>query len=217
MHKYFVALAIGIAPVASAQAQDTMSQPSTSADQNTGSSTMPQSDGMSDRRSMRERGDGPRRIFGVEPYFGVMGGYHDFDNDPDPSSRIQGSTEGALVGGILGFNFPLGPIVLGVEGNGAKGFGDIDWEYGVSGLVGFRAGESGQIFARAGYQWIEAKQRRFPLETVDRQGEDVLYGIGFEVGPADIGIGLAGTRFRVNIDTLGFDSLRTTAGILFHF
>ena len=106
---------------------------------------------------------------------------------------------------------------MGAEGNGAKGFGDIDWEYGVTGHVGLRAGESGQIFARAGYQWVEAKSRRFPLDTVDRQGEDVIYGVGFSVGPEDIGIGPAGMRFRVNVDSVGFDSLRTTGGVLFHF
>lgn len=46
----------------------------------------------------------------------------------------------------------------------------------------------------------------------------MLYGIGFEVGPEDLnGFGRAGTRFRVNVDTMNFDSLRTTAGVVFHF
>ncbi len=154
----------------------------------------------------------------LEPYFGVNGGYDEFDRHVGPDTHVQGNTAGALAGGFVGFNVPLGPLVVGAEANGSRGFGDIRWEYGATGELGFRAGKSGQIFARGGYEWIEAKDRRYPENTVIRQREGVLYGIGFEVGPEDLGgFGRAGTRFRVNVDTMNFDSLRTTAGVVFHF
>lgn len=93
----------------------------------------------------------------LEPYFGVNGGYDEFDRHVGPDTHVQGNTAGAIGGGFVGFNIPLGPLVVGAEANGARGFGDIRWEYGATGEVGFRAGKSGQIFARGGYEWIEGR------------------------------------------------------------
>ena len=36
------------------------------------------------------------KAVGFEPYFGVNGGYHEFDRRVDADSGIQGKTEGAL-------------------------------------------------------------------------------------------------------------------------
>src|SRR5215210_3363505 len=95
--------------------------------------------------------------FGIEPYVGFGGGYHDFDSGNKGVLQLNGSANGALITGFAGVNVPLSVLVVGVEGNVAKGFNDIDWEYGVTGHVGVRAGDSGMIFARAGYQWVQAK------------------------------------------------------------
>ena len=75
--------------------------------------------------------------FGVEPYVGVLGGYHTFDRGSELGA-IPGETimNGALISGIAGVNVPLGPVFVGVEGNATKGFSDIDWEYGAAGRVG---------------------------------------------------------------------------------
>src|SRR3546814_19389616 len=80
--------------------------------------------------------------FGIEPYVGVLGGYHSFDRDSE-SGTVPGRSrfDGAVISGIAGVNVPLGPVVIGAEGNVGKGFGDIDWEYGVAGRAGFRAGD----------------------------------------------------------------------------
>jgi outer membrane immunogenic protein len=153
--------------------------------------------------------------FGIEPYVGVLGGYHSFDRDSEFGVSPTGDRmAGALISGVAGINIPLGPTFVGVEGNAAKGFSDIDWEYGVKGRFGVRAGESGMVFASAGYQWVNG-DRGFP----DRR--DWIYGLGVEVGPRDIGLGgitgSSGVRLRLQMDTYDFDSLRPMAGVIFHF
>lgn len=152
---------------------------------------------------------------GIEPYVGVGGGYHSFDGGTHGRLNFRGGAEGALITAFAGVNMPLGPVVVGAEGNVAKGFSDIDWEYGVTGHVGVRAGESGFIFGRAGYHWIEGKRG---------YGDDrnEIYGIGVEVGPKDIGLsgltGAAGVRLRLVVDTFdNFQSLRPTAAVVLHF
>ena len=151
--------------------------------------------------------------FGFEPYVGVLGGYHQFDARSEfgvPNAR-RGAMDGALLSGIAGANLPLGPVFVGVEGNATKGFKDIDWEYGAKGRIGVRAGESGMIFVSGGYQWVNGKGKR----GFDDKS-DWMYGAGVEVGPKDIGLGLAGARIRLQVDTYDFDSIRPMAGIVFH-
>jgi outer membrane immunogenic protein len=152
--------------------------------------------------------------FGIEPYVGVLGGYHDFDRSSEFGSVNGGSMDGALISGIAGVNVPLGPVFVGVEGNATKGFSDIDWEYGVRGRVGARAGESGMIFASAGYQWVNGKRGY-------SDQKDWIYGVGVEVGPKDIGLGgvtgNSGVRIRLQAETYDFDSIRPMAGVVFHF
>src|SRR3546814_13937876 len=102
--------------------------------------------------------------FGIEPYVGVLGGYHSFDRDSD-FGTVPGRSrfDGAVISGIEGVNVPLGPVVIGAEGHVGKGFGDIDWDYGIAGRAGFRAGESGLIFASAGKHCVTGKgKNRIP-------------------------------------------------------
>jgi opacity protein-like surface antigen len=152
--------------------------------------------------------------FGIEPYVGVLGGYHTFDKDSEFGSPRGGRMNGGLVSGVAGVNLPLGPAFVGVEGNATKGFGDIDWEYGVRGRVGARAGESGMIFASAGYQWVNGKRAY-------SDQKDWIYGVGVEVGPKDIGLGgvtgNSGVRLRLQAETYDFSSIRPMAGVIFHF
>lgn len=154
--------------------------------------------------------------FGIEPYFGILGGYHLFDR-PSPIDGVrQRRLDGALIEGVIGVNIPVGPIFVGVEGHGARGFGDLRWEYGVRGRAGFRAGDSGLVYASAGYTWTNVLNRRgFP----DREGW--MWGIGAEFGPSDVGLGgvtgEAGPRFRISVETADFNSIRPMAGVIFHF
>ncbi|WP_267396961.1 MULTISPECIES: opacity protein [unclassified Sphingomonas] len=162
------------------------------------------------------------RAFGIDPYVGVMGGYEGFDSDPGhgiPFSPAGNRLKGGLVDGVAGVNVPLGSFFVGVEGNATKGFsGDIDWEYGVHGRVGVRAGETGLFYGKVGYRWV----------NFDRYGRDsgdygrISYGVGGEFGPKAIGLdGLVkkeGVRFRTEVSTTGnFDTVRPMFGIVGHF
>jgi outer membrane immunogenic protein len=171
--------------------------------------------GCSVAASAQETSPDGSRAFGIEPYVGVLGGYHSFDRSSEFGTNGRyGQMDGALISGIAGVNVPLGPVFVGVEGNATKGFKDIDWEYGVKGRAGFRAGESGLLFVSAGYQWVNGR-RGF----ADKK--DIVYGGGVEVGPRDIGLGgilgEAGPRIRLQVDTYDFDSIRPMAGVVFHF
>lgn len=153
--------------------------------------------------------------FGVEPYVGVLGGYHNFDRDSEfGTNGNRGKMDGAMVSGVVGVNVPLGAFFVGAEGNVGKGFKDIDWDYGVTGRLGLRAGDSGLIYASAGHQWVNG-DKGFP------DHHDWVYGLGVEVGPKDIGLGgltgNAGVRLRLQMDTYDGESIRPMAGVLFHF
>ncbi|MBY0302099.1 MULTISPECIES: opacity protein [Sphingomonas] len=159
------------------------------------------------------------RAFGIEPYFGVRGGWEEFSKDSVPGAPIGDKLNGSLVEGLVGVNVPLGPVFVGAEGNVAKGVsGDIDWQYGAAGRFGFRAGESGMIYGKVGYRWVNFDKR---VDTT-RDFHDVTYGIGFEVGPKEIGLGgitgNSGIRLRGEVSTFGWtNSFRPTLGVIAHF
>ena len=170
------------------------------------------------------------RAFGFVPYFGVMGGWEQFDNERNragiPRSRNSDGTvryndrlDGSEITGVVGFNVPLGPVFVGAEGNVAKGIsGDIDWEYGAAGRFGVRAGDSGLFYGKVGYQWVNFD--RFGKNSPDYN--DITYGIGTEFGPKDIGLGgitnNAGFRIRAEMSTFGnAHSLRPSLGVITHF
>jgi outer membrane immunogenic protein len=101
--------------------------------------------------SAQETAPGCTDAFGIEPYVDVVCGYQSVDRDNEFGSPRGGRMTGALISGIAGVIIPLGPVFVGAEGSATKGFIDIDWEYGLRGRVGARAGESGMSFASAGY------------------------------------------------------------------
>ena len=163
------------------------------------------------------------KAFGIEPYFGVLGGWERFDDRPGHGIPARASGEGvrdgALVQGVVGVNVPLGPVFVGAEGNVAKGVdGAIDWEYGAAGRFGLRAGDSGLFYGKVGYQWVNFD--RFGNSSRDYHA--ISYGAGFEVGPKSIGLkgitGNAGFRIRGEVSTFGnADSFRPMLGIVTHF
>lgn len=161
--------------------------------------------------------------FGFEPYVAIMGGYASFDRNLGGSgipNRANGARrDGVLIEGIVGANVPLGAFFVGVEGNVAKGVdGNIDWQYGVAGRAGLRAGETGMIYAKAGYEWVNFTDGAV---TGGNDYGDEVYGLGVEVGPREIGLGgltgESGARLRLEVTTRDFDSVRPMAGVVFHF
>ena len=208
-----------LAVPAAVQAQDTSSDTSATTTSDTSGPTAP---------------DGSK-AFGIVPYFGVMGGYETFDNQansagipqarsPNGSIRNNYHLAGGLVEGVAGVNIPLGPLFAGVEGSVAKGFtGNIDWEYGAAARAGFRAGDSGLFYGKVGYKWINFDH--FSSNSTANTNHDYHgweYGIGFEAGPKDIGLGgltgRAGVRLRGEVSTFqNFHSIRPMLGIITHF
>jgi outer membrane immunogenic protein len=159
--------------------------------------------------------------FGFEPYVAILGGYADYDRTIAgiPNLANGDNREGALVEGVVGANIPLGAMFVGVEGNVAKGIdGAIDWQYGVAGRVGFRAGESGLIYGKVGYEWVNFTD---DVITGGRDFGDEIYGLGVEIGPREIGLGgvtgESGLRLRLEVTTRDFESIRPMAGVVFHF
>ena len=176
------------------------------------------------------------KAFGIEPYFGVMGGWEQFDNErghgipqalnADNSLRRGYKPSGSLVQGVLGVNVPLGPVFVGAEGNVIKGIdGNSDWEYGAAGRFGCRAGDRGLIYGKVGYQWVHCAHFSGRSNVVADTGRDysaITYGIGAEVGPQNIGLkgitGNAGFRIRAEVNTFGdAQSFRPMLGIITHF
>lgn len=164
------------------------------------------------------------KAFGLDPYVAIRGGWEEFDNEGNKAGiptlpRGGSKLNGGIVEGLVGVNVPLGAFFVGAEGSVAKGFsGDIDWEYGAAGRFGVRAGESGLFYGKVGYQWVN-----FDKNTdTSRDFDDITYGIGFEAGPKDIGLGgltgNAGFRLRGEVSTFGdFHSFRPTLGVVAHF
>ena len=154
------------------------------------------------------------RAYGLSPYFGIGGAYQDFDTDNKSDFTQHGSARAPAIDAFAGVDVLLGPVLVGAEAQGSKGFQDIDWEYGAMGRVGIRAGDSGLFFARAGYRWIEGR-RGFGKD------HNEVYGLGVEVGPKNIGLGgvagKSGARLRLAVDTYDLTSIRPSAAVVFHF
>ena len=166
------------------------------------------------------------RAFGIEPYVAVRGGWEEFQSDSVPGAPRSNKLNGSLVEGLAGVNIPLGPVFVGAEGNVAKGVsGDIDWQYGAAGRFGFRAGDSGLIYGKVGYQWVNFDHFSARSTNGGDTGRDysaITYGIGAEVGPQSIGLkgitGNAGFRIRAEVNTFGdAQSFRPMLGIVTHF
>lgn len=160
------------------------------------------------------------RTNGLEPYVGVLGGLHDFDNDQYNGSPPSGY-RGWLVEGVAGVNYNMGPLMVGVEGSGAKGVEhDIDWEYGAAGRVGLRAGNDSLFFAKVGYQWTQFHSSAVPPVNTARHYDGTTYGFGAELSGADMGLssGSSPFRLRAQVDTRGdFHSFRPMVGVIAKF
>jgi outer membrane immunogenic protein len=156
----------------------------------------------------------------LEPYVGVMGGLHDFDNDQYNGSPPSGY-RGWLVEGVAGVNYNLGKFVLGAEGSLAKGVDkDIDWEYGAAGRLGIRAGKDSLFFAKVGYQWTQFADSARPVVSTSRHFDGTTYGFGTELSLADMGgsADRSNIRLRAQVDTRGdFHSFRPMVGVVAKF
>ncbi|AWW74656.1 hypothetical protein CD351_09500 [Erythrobacter sp. KY5] len=151
----------------------------------------------------------------AEPYVGLSAGYHDLGADDDDTFDIDDT--GAIFGVVAGVDFPIGQQVFaGVEGNYHFGTDAIDSEYGVAARLGIRTGENSKIFVRGGYQEVDLDleailDTELPDGFEDSDG-DYLVGVGGEFG-----FGGSNASIRVGVDTIAFDSVRGTVGVVFGF
>lgn len=149
----------------------------------------------------------------AQPYIGLSGGYHDIG-----VSDIDGVEDnGAIYGVLAGVDVPVGEtLTLGVEGNYHLGSNAIDSEYGVAARIGLPIGATSQLFVKGGYQWVDLDLGTViggpvPAGLDDTDG-DYLVGVGGEFGVGD-----GPARIRVGVDTIAFDTVRATAGVIFKF
>lgn len=148
----------------------------------------------------------------IEPYVGVTGVYDSFDAKENGSGIPEFGPDGWLVEGVAGVNVPVGEkFFVGVEGNVAKGVdGDIDWEYGASARAGLRLNDTGMLYGKVGYNWVELD--RAPL-GVDRSFDGVVWGGGVEIAP-----GPSNVRLRAEFTTMNnIDSIRPSVGVVLGF
>lgn len=146
----------------------------------------------------------------AEPYIGLSGGYHNLG--------VSGVSDddGAIYGVVAGVDFPVAEsLKLGIEGNFHLGTNAIDSDYGVAARLGFPVGETSQLFVKGGYQWVNIDLGNFVTPAVvglDDTDGDYLVGVGGEFG-----LGEGPARLRVGVDTISFDTVRATAGVVFKF
>lgn len=156
-----------------------------------------------------------------EGFVGVSAGYHDLGVDTDELATIGGieiDDASPIVGVFAGYDFPIGVSAFaGIEGNYTYGFDAIDSEIGASLRLGMRVPGGAKFYVRGGYQHVDLDPEEIvdmdlgaALEDIDDSDGDYLVGLG-----ADFGLG--NTLLRVNLDTVGFDTLRATAGVGFKF
>lgn len=151
----------------------------------------------------------------AEPFIGLSAGYHDLGVDSDDTLDIDDT--GAIFGVVGGVDFPVTEtFFIGVEGNYHFGTDAIDNEYGIAARLGVRAGENSKIYLRGGYQEVDLDLEAI-LDTelpggLDDSDGDYLVGVGGEFG-----LGGRNAAIRVGVDTISFDSLRATAGVVFSF
>lgn len=145
-------------------------------------------------------------------YVGAIGGYHSLEAD------VPGSDGGAIFGGVLGYDVTTpSNLVLGVEGNFQVGTDAIDSDYGVAARVGYRFPSGGIAYVRGGYQWVNLDINNLVGQNVGNIGvddtiDDYLVGVGGEFPLSN-----SRMRLRVGIDTVSFDTVRPTAGLIVGF
>ncbi len=163
-------------------------------------------------------------------YAGIQLGYEEVATIDLPTIGGNGTelnVEGAMFGGYLGYNVPLGDtVVLGVEGSVNFGTDQIDNDYTVAGHLGLAFGENSMAFVRGGYQWVDLDVADLTQELLGRPltpaelnaanaqndtADGVLIGAGVQFG-------LGGNaHLRATIDTIEFDTYRVGAGLGINF
>lgn len=162
----------------------------------------------------------------AEPFIFASGGYHDLGNAEDIEAQFDDiaiDTGSAIFGGVIGVDAPVGQsFFIGGEGNFHVGTDAVDSEYGVAARFGIRDAGGAKYYLRGGYQEINLDfVNIISIDGVEFTDDDFA-GIDDTAGDFIVGGGVefpvgSSALLRVNVDTVGFDSARATAGIGFRF
>lgn len=113
------------------------------------------------------------------PYIGLEGGYAITDVEgvtiAGPFERTEHS---AILTGVAGYRLPVGsglPLVLGAEASVGSYTKRADLRYSVAGTAGLRVLESGLLYGKAGYAWLDNVD-----SNAGRGIDGLLVGGGYE-------------------------------------
>lgn len=162
----------------------------------------------------------------AEPFAGVSVGYHSLGVEDDVEDVFDGveiDDGSVIIGGFAGADFAVGTgAFVGIEGNIHFGTDAVDSEYGASLRAGFRDAGGAKYYLRGGYQEINLDFVN--IITVDgvELTDDDFVGVDDTAGDYLVGAGVdfpmgESTMLRVNLDTVGFETVRATAGFGFRF
>ncbi|MGB3165520.1 MAG: hypothetical protein WBA68_01950 [Alteraurantiacibacter sp.] len=162
----------------------------------------------------------------AEPFAGVSVGYHSLGVEGEVEDLFDGVEidDGSLIiGGFAGADFAVGTgAFVGIEGNFHIGTDAVDSEYGASLRAGIRDEGGAKYYLRGGYQEINldfvnivqvdgVTLRDEDFDGIDDTAGDYLVGAGIEFPMGE------SAMLRVNLDTVGFETVRATAGFGFRF
>lgn len=134
---------------------------------------------------------------------------------------FETSDSSAIASAVLGYRVPLGsdsPIVVGAEGSVGIYSEGSNARYGISGIGGVRIADSGLVYLRAGYGWLDG------IETGANNGIDgLVLGGGAEFKLSEVisaradykYLDYGGVNFSDN--TVDFKGHEIVASILFNF
>lgn len=153
-----------------------------------------------------------------ELFVGASAGYHDLGVDTSEFDEFDFDVDDAspIFGGFVGYDFPIGSgAFAGVEANYHFGTDVINSEYGVSARLGLNGPVGTKFYVRGGYQELDLDPDEIVdmnlgglVDDLDTSDGDLMFGLGADFG-------FLGNKFRVNADTVSFDTVRLTAGIAF--
>lgn len=158
----------------------------------------------------------------AQPFIGVSAAYHDLGVETEAVAQVVGleiNDGSPIIGVVGGVDFPMGKrMFAGVEANYHFGTSVIDSEYGLSLRLGMRDAGGAKYYLRGGYQQVDIDLEKLvdvpvpagSLDGIDDSTGDVLVGAGAEFP-------VGGAALRFNVDTVGFDSVRSTTGVMFSF
>ena len=160
----------------------------------------------------------------AQPFIGLSAGIHDLGAAGDAEDLgVDIDDSGEIFGVFAGVDFPLSDnLFAGVEGNFHLGSGPIDSEYGASARVGFMSEQGSKFYLRGGYQEVDIDP--FGLlsdEDRDLVPDNAFDGVDTSAGDYLVGAGadflIGDFTLRANVDTIGFDTVRATAGVAITF